>query len=87
MAVAQRIETIHISQQDGFGRTLIDRQDYHLPALGYVVRYGALLGSLHDALTRCLSRFPDQISLLETTPAPRSAALQPRPSKMISGEH
>ena len=63
------IETIHISQQDGFGRTLIDRQDYHVPALGYVVRYGALLGSLHDALTHAISRFPDQISLLENTRA------------------
>jgi len=32
------IETIHISQNGGFGRTLIDRKDYRLPALGYVVR-------------------------------------------------
>ncbi len=38
------IETIHISQNGGFGRTLIDRKDYRVPALGYVVRYGALIG-------------------------------------------
>ena len=43
---ATPIETIHISQKDGFGRTLIDRADYDLPALGYVVRYRDLAGAL-----------------------------------------
>ena len=43
---ATPIETIHVSQKDGFGRTLIDRADYHLPALGYVVRYRDLAGAL-----------------------------------------
>ncbi|MBS1145277.1 MAG: 2-octaprenyl-6-methoxyphenol hydroxylase [Proteobacteria bacterium] len=43
---ATPIETIHISQKDGFGRTLIDRQEYDLPALGYVVRYRDLAGAL-----------------------------------------
>ena len=40
------IETIHVSQKDGFGRTLIDHQEYGLPALGYVVRYRDLAGGL-----------------------------------------
>ena len=48
---ATPIETIHVSQKDGFGRTLIDRADYQLPALGYVVRYrdlaAALAANLH----------------------------------------
>ncbi|WP_153129822.1 FAD-dependent monooxygenase [Dechloromonas hortensis] len=43
---ATPIETIHISQKDGFGRTLIDRADYALPALGYVVRYRDLAADL-----------------------------------------
>jgi 2-octaprenyl-6-methoxyphenol hydroxylase len=43
---ATPIETIHVSQKDGFGRTLIDRTDYALPALGYVVRYRDLAGEL-----------------------------------------
>ena len=43
---ATAIETIHVSQKDGFGRTLIDRADYALPALGYVVRYRDLAGAL-----------------------------------------
>ncbi len=43
---ATPIETIHISQKDGFGRTLLDRTDYKLPALGYVVRYRDLAAAL-----------------------------------------
>ena len=43
---ATPIETIHVSQKDGFGRTLIDHTEYNLPALGYVVRYRDLAGAL-----------------------------------------
>lgn len=43
---ATPIETIHVSQKDGFGRTLIDRADYNLQALGYVVRYRDLAAAL-----------------------------------------
>jgi 2-octaprenyl-6-methoxyphenol hydroxylase len=43
---ATPIETIHVSQKDGFGRTVIDRADYALPALGYVVRYRDLAAAL-----------------------------------------
>lgn len=48
---ATPIETIHISQKDGFGRTLIDRADYGLPALGYVVRYRDLANALAARLS------------------------------------
>jgi 2-octaprenyl-6-methoxyphenol hydroxylase len=40
------IETIHVSQQGGFGRTLIRAADCDLPALGYVASYDALQQSL-----------------------------------------
>ncbi|MFN4324752.1 MAG: FAD-dependent monooxygenase [Azonexus sp.] len=43
---ATPIETIHVSQKGGFGRTLLDRTDYKLPALGYVVRYRDLAAAL-----------------------------------------
>jgi len=46
MRAATPIETIHISQQDGFGRTLMDRADLALPALGYVLRYRDLAAAL-----------------------------------------
>lgn len=42
------IETIHVSQQGGFGRTRICAADAGVPALGYVVDYGRLLQSLRD---------------------------------------
>jgi len=40
------IETIHVSQQGGFGRTLISAADCGLPALGYVANYDDLQQSL-----------------------------------------
>ena len=43
---ATPIETIHVSQRHGFGRTVIDRGEYGLPALGYVVRYRDLAAAL-----------------------------------------
>ncbi len=47
---ATSIERIHVSQRGHFGRTLIDRHDYDLPALGYVARYGAIVQSLAQAV-------------------------------------
>ncbi|HEY1609367.1 MAG TPA: UbiH/UbiF/VisC/COQ6 family ubiquinone biosynthesis hydroxylase, partial [Paraburkholderia sp.] len=47
---ATPIERIHVSQRDHFGRTLIDRADYGLPALGYVARYGSIVQALANAV-------------------------------------
>ena len=47
---ATPIENIHISQRGGFGRTLIERSEYGLPALGYVLRYNALEAALSAKL-------------------------------------
>ena len=48
-AHATAINTIHISQRGGFGRSQLKASDHDMPALGYVVAYGALMESL-DAL-------------------------------------
>ena len=61
------IETIHISQSGGFGRTLIDCHDYRIPALGYVVRYGALMERLQGALKKAMVRHGDGLVCLENT--------------------
>ncbi|MYM69766.1 UbiH/UbiF/VisC/COQ6 family ubiquinone biosynthesis hydroxylase [Pseudoduganella sp. FT55W] len=45
-AAATAIEQIHVSRRGQFGRSLIDRKDYGLPALGYVSRYGHLVNAL-----------------------------------------
>ena len=64
---ATPIETIHISQKDGFGRTLIDRADYQLPALGYVVRYRDLAAALATQLAA--DALLDNVEILDITPA------------------
>jgi len=43
------ISEIHVSQQGGFGRTLIRAGDYGLPALGYVATYSTILSWLSTA--------------------------------------
>jgi len=42
-----QIDQIHVSRRGHFGRTLIDRSEYGLPALGYVARYGELAMALN----------------------------------------
>ena len=51
---ATPIETIHVSQQGGFGRTVMQAADSGVPALGYVTEYSALLALLQE---RCRDRF------------------------------
>ncbi|NRR31046.1 FAD-dependent monooxygenase [Oxalobacteraceae bacterium] len=43
---ATEIHQIHVSRRGQFGRSLIDRADHQLPALGYVTRYGELVTAL-----------------------------------------
>lgn len=43
---ATAINTIHISQRGGLGRTKLNATDHNLPALGYVVAYGTLTKAL-----------------------------------------
>ncbi|EUJ09855.1 Ubiquinone biosynthesis hydroxylase, UbiH/UbiF/VisC/COQ6 family [Methylophilaceae bacterium 11] len=47
---ATAIQTIHISQRGGLGRTKLQAQEHQLPALGYVVSYGALMQALDSAI-------------------------------------
>ncbi len=45
---ATAINTIHVSQTGGLGRTKLCAQEHDLPALGYVVSYGALMQALDE---------------------------------------
>jgi 2-octaprenyl-6-methoxyphenol hydroxylase len=49
---AEAIHQIHVSRRGHFGKTLIDRTNFDVPALGYVTRYGALA----KALDTCASQ-------------------------------
>lgn len=47
---ATPIGTIHVSQQGGFGRTLLHAADYGVPALGYVAAAASVSAALTDRL-------------------------------------
>lgn len=49
---ATQINQIHVSRRGHFGRTMIEREEYNLPALGYVTRYGAMVTALNEHATR-----------------------------------
>ena len=49
---ATPIHQVHISRRGRFGRSLLDRVDHDVPALGYVTRYGELVSTLSGACTR-----------------------------------
>jgi 2-octaprenyl-6-methoxyphenol hydroxylase len=49
---ATPIHQIHISRRGHFGRSMMDRADHKLPALGYVARYGELVSALAAACER-----------------------------------
>lgn len=49
-ATTTPITQIHVSRRGSFGRTLINADDYALPALGYVCRYGDVVKALDAAL-------------------------------------
>ncbi|MFJ2994626.1 UbiH/UbiF/VisC/COQ6 family ubiquinone biosynthesis hydroxylase [Pandoraea sp. NPDC087047] len=51
------IQHIHVSQAQRFGSTEIDARDHAVPALGYVVRYGALMRALDTATAQLPARF------------------------------
>jgi 2-octaprenyl-6-methoxyphenol hydroxylase len=72
-AAATPIETIHISQKNGFGRTLIEHGEYQLPALGYVVRYRDLAGALAAQLAP--ESMLDETEILDIVPAEESVSV------------
>lgn len=49
---ATAIHQIHVSRRGQFGRSMIDRDEEKVPALGYVTRYGELVTALAGACER-----------------------------------
>lgn len=49
-AKATAINTIHISQRGGLGRTKLKAKDHNMPAIGYVLPYGVLTQALDTLL-------------------------------------
>jgi len=58
---AQPIEHIHVSQRGRFGHVKLHGDDYGVPALGYVVKYGDLCQTLERALARAADAAPGRL--------------------------
>lgn len=65
---ATPIETIHISQQGGLGRSLLHAADYDIPALGYVLSAGALAAALRQAIDAAGIRVMDETEVSHLAP-------------------
>lgn len=59
---AQQIEHIHVSQRGRLGHLKLHHDDYGVPALGYVVRYGDLCQTLERALARAAETAPGRLA-------------------------
>ena len=66
---ATKINEIHVSQRGGFGRTLLSAADYGTAALGYVMRYSDLAGSLAARIDPGQMIFNCVVDSIETTSA------------------
>jgi 2-octaprenyl-6-methoxyphenol hydroxylase len=72
-ADANAIERIHVSQRGRFGRTLIERGEHGLPALGYVARYGSIVHALAGAVRRTRTHWFTSCRALPPQAEPGSA--------------
>lgn len=72
---ATPIHQIHVSRRAHFGRTLIDRNEYELPALGYVTRYGAMVKMLAENAVAAGIRMIRPVQVAEITEREESVAL------------
>lgn len=62
------IDSIHISHQGGFGRTVLHAQDHQLTALGHVSAAGAVSAALRVAVERAGIEIMDHTRLAELSP-------------------
>ena len=65
-AAGTAIREIHVSQNGGFGRTLIEAGDYGIPALGYAMRYRDLVDRLESHLADGQLIPSSQVERIET---------------------
>lgn len=75
-SAASAIHHIHVSRRGHFGRTLIRCEDYHVPALGHVVRYGPLVNALSATLTQMEVTMLQPATVVSINEQPEYAAVQ-----------
>ena len=64
---ATRISEIHVSRRGHFGRSLIKADEYQVPALGYVARYGDIVTPMESALHRASIQIHRPVLVQEIT--------------------
>ncbi len=87
-AAATSIDTIHVSQRGGFGRTLIEARDYGIPALGYVMRYRDLAATLDariDTRVKATQRLHNCTVLGITADSEAAEIMLAAPAPMAAG--
>ncbi len=62
------ITNIHVTQKGHFGQTVITAEDAKVPALGYVMRYNALVKALASALTLSTVEVVTGVPVTRVTP-------------------
>ena len=67
-AKATAINTIHISQRGGLGRTRLNAADHNMPAIGYVLPYGALTQALDTVLDATNILYEAEATAIKTLP-------------------
>ena len=72
------IESIHVSQQDGPGRTLLDAADAGVAALGYVTDYATLGAALEAAVRAAGIDLREGVEAQEVVPGVDAATLRTR---------
>jgi 2-octaprenyl-6-methoxyphenol hydroxylase len=79
------IRTIHISQKQSFGRTVLHAAELKVPELGYVLPYTALQDALTDALQHTLSpSLFDETASHSTKRQSRQVASYPASGKSVA---
>ncbi|MCX7172296.1 MAG: FAD-dependent monooxygenase [Proteobacteria bacterium] len=73
---SSRIETIHVSQQGGFGRTRLTAEEQGVPALGYVAAASSIAAALDDALAEARIVFHEHSRAVQTNSSAREVSLQ-----------
>ena len=67
-AKATAINTIHISQRGGLGRIRLNAADHNMPAIGYVLPYGALTQAIDTVLNATNIRYEAEATAIKTLP-------------------
>lgn len=70
------IKKIHISHRGHFGRTLIEHDEYTLPALGYVIPYGILIQHMQHQLAQSGVHLFRPLQVLGTTQTQQGCIIQ-----------